>query len=258
MLKSAASEFNLPRAATLPFDEPALVIYKITNKKNGSAYIGLTKHGAKKRLSKHWRERFRHDTALSRALIKYGREAFSIEILALGLSEKGLRELEIKLIAEHKTYVRDGGYNMTRGGDGLLGASPETLEKMRAVTTKRMADPAVRLHISKTNKGRKHTAEAKLAIAAASRGRIKSAETIAKLSRPRAGFPPDWRENISKAKRGKPVPDSVLAAATAANTGRPRPEAVKQKISETKRARRDEISARSKASWARRRAVLHP
>lgn len=55
------------------------------------------------------------------ALRKYGEDNFSFEILEEINEELGrdyLNEREKFYIQEYKTYIRDGGYNLTFGGDG--------------------------------------------------------------------------------------------------------------------------------------------
>ena len=62
-----------------------------------------------------------YDTPFHRALRKYGEENFSFEILEEIDEELGrdyLNEREIFYIQKYKTYIRDGGYNLTLGGDG--------------------------------------------------------------------------------------------------------------------------------------------
>lgn len=255
-IKSAADGFELPPAASL-FGEPKFIIYKITNKKTKQAYIGLTSQGIKPRLAKHWRDRLMLDTLFSRALVKYGKSAFSVSILAVGDDAKSLRSLEVKLIADHKTYVRDGGYNLTLGGDGLIGASEETLAKMRAIGIKRMADPEMRARISKKVRGFKHSPEARAAISAALRKRVFSEETRAKRSKPRGPMPDYWRKKISETKKamGATVPVWGMEKARAINTGKKMSEEIRQKLIATKNSPEAKTAAskKSKEAWARRR-----
>ena len=93
-------------------------IYKITNKINGNAYIGLSVN-IKKRWKAHIeRSRNIHDKeyekVLYRAFRKYGIENFSFEIIEECPKEK-LKEREIYWISYYDTYKN--GYNATPGGD---------------------------------------------------------------------------------------------------------------------------------------------
>ena len=63
-----------------------------------------------------------YDVLLSRAIRKYGAENFTATILEDNLEDNKLSEREIYWIDYYKTYYLDNnhGYNMTRGGEGIL------------------------------------------------------------------------------------------------------------------------------------------
>ena len=65
-------------------------------------------------------------------LKKYGWRNIAHEIVAENLFYKQAIEIEINLIEKYKSYERDFGYNITKGGDGHSGfkASKETKDKM--------------------------------------------------------------------------------------------------------------------------------
>lgn len=112
------------------------IIYKITNTTNNKAYIGATIHPLEDRWGRHLSAAFNDDSqmAIHKALRKYGKEVFKIEVLHEDPDPNLIFDvLEPRYIQEHKTYGNDG-YNMTLGGDGWLGMkhTPESLEKMRA------------------------------------------------------------------------------------------------------------------------------
>lgn len=55
-----------------------MIIYKITNVINDKVYIGQTVRNLEERMAEH----FRHDnTVIDKALKKYGKDAFKIEII---------------------------------------------------------------------------------------------------------------------------------------------------------------------------------
>nr|DAN84845.1 MAG TPA: intron associated endonuclease [Caudoviricetes sp.] len=60
-----------------------LWIYKITNDINNKIYIGQTNKPAKKRFQRHIQDAVsnRLDTHLARAIRKYGKEHFHIEVI---------------------------------------------------------------------------------------------------------------------------------------------------------------------------------
>lgn len=111
-------------------------VYSHTNKVNGKKYIGITSKSPEERWGENgvnYRKE-KHPCFYS-AIQKYGWNNFEHEILYQSLTENEAKELERKLIKEYHTCVYDKpkmGYNMTFGGDGILGhiASEETKLKM--------------------------------------------------------------------------------------------------------------------------------
>lgn len=128
-------------------------IYQIKNKLNNHSYIGKAKHFLGKRLEKHGaynrfnehlkkytkykemllrKEKYNCCSKLYNAFIKYGLENFEIRVLCVC---KTLYENEIEshLILNNGTYYNTGGYNLTKGGDGISGYkhSINTIEKIR-------------------------------------------------------------------------------------------------------------------------------
>ncbi len=101
-------------------DRPS-VIYKITNSVNGKCYIGVTYRGIEKRLDEHWRDARKGQTRhLQRAMMKYGRDAFSIEKIADAVNKREAIAIERGTIAAHGT-LSPRGYNLSMGGDGGIG-----------------------------------------------------------------------------------------------------------------------------------------
>lgn len=91
-------------------------VYKITNDVNGKMYIGQTSRTLAERFEEHRREsiikRF-PDRPLYAAMIKYGIEHFSIELIE---ETDYPKEREIYWIEYYGTFKN--GYNATFGGDG--------------------------------------------------------------------------------------------------------------------------------------------
>lgn len=92
-------------------------IYKITNKINNKAYIGLTLRTIEIRWSEHKRSINTLDTPLYRAIKKYGIENFEVEEIE-EISEDVVQEREKYWIQYYGTY--GNGYNATLGGEGTL------------------------------------------------------------------------------------------------------------------------------------------
>lgn len=101
------------------------VIYKITNQVNGMIYIGQTTQGLQNRWIHHVAEAKKDhkkggwSAYLHRAIIKYGRENFSVEVIENCSNDK-LNEREIYWIAYYHSNDKNIGYNLTYGGEGTV------------------------------------------------------------------------------------------------------------------------------------------
>ena len=89
-------------------------IYKITNQLNGKFYIGQSVD-----IYKRWLVHCRDtDTCpIHKAIQKYGKENFSIEVLE-ECSKEELNEKEIFWINKQNGYESSNCYNATKGGEG--------------------------------------------------------------------------------------------------------------------------------------------
>ena len=180
-----------------------MIAYLVTNQANGKQYIGVTSSA----LSRRWRDhlskaRRGSRTALHAAIRKYGEDQFVIRVIASVSSKQEAGNLEVQLIKEYSTKVPHG-YNITDGGDGVIGLPPEMLER-----------------IAQQNRGRKHTEDAKRRIGIGAKGRV-----VAQSA----------REKIGNARRGKPLSAEHKAKLAAAKQGKrlpPRTDQHRQKIAE--------------------------
>lgn len=100
-----------------------MIIYKVTNTKNGKVYIGQTRRSLAKRKSQHLTRALHSDRnhKLYLAMRKYGVESFKFEEICSVLSPEYLNELEAYFIAKYDSFRR--GYNMTEGGDSVSEAT---------------------------------------------------------------------------------------------------------------------------------------
>lgn len=111
------------------------VLYKLTAP-SGKSYIGITSFDVSRRVDEHARAAAKGvDTALYAAIRKHGLLAFSTEILGHSESWPELCEMEKVAILEHGTYA-PSGYNMTEGGDGVIGIPPESKRRHREKSAK--------------------------------------------------------------------------------------------------------------------------
>lgn len=105
-------------------------IYKITNLINKKIYIGKTSFTIQKRWQEHKREVSKSNfkkRPLYAALLKYGFENFSIEVLE-ECSNELVNKREIFWIKKLGSY--ENGYNATLGGDGVLKGDHEEVFKL--------------------------------------------------------------------------------------------------------------------------------
>jgi group I intron endonuclease len=106
-------------------------IYKITNTKNNSLYIGCTINTLKHRFEEHCYRCLKTNinTKLCNSIRKYGVEKFTIELIDECSLEK-IYEREVELIKEYNSF--ENGLNSTLGGEGCLGYkhSPEIRVKI--------------------------------------------------------------------------------------------------------------------------------
>ena len=109
-------------------------IYVVTNRNNGKVYVGKTSETPEKRWRRHVSESHRNVSRyLYSAIRKHGEDAFDVREVATGANENGANCLEKLWIQTLRSSDPGFGYNLTLGGDGMLGhkASAETLSKKR-------------------------------------------------------------------------------------------------------------------------------
>lgn len=131
-------------------------LYRLTSP-SGRQYIGVTT----KPLSYRMKEHYHFNTAVGRALRKYG-ESIRGEVLAIG-PEEYIYDLENKAISAFGTMA-PAGYNLREGG---LGGRHTEDSKQK---------------ISKANKGRIFSEEHRRKIGLTSKGRVFSKESRRKMS----------------------------------------------------------------------------
>lgn len=111
-------------------DNRPSIVYTATNTTNGHRYIGITRLTLDQRRKAHFKEakfgRQKHSSYFYNAIRFFGEEAFSFEVVKNCGSYKEAGLEEIRLIAETKPE-----YNLSPGGDGLIGYRPSAETRRR-------------------------------------------------------------------------------------------------------------------------------
>ena len=124
-------------------------IYKISFP-NGKCYIGLTTRTIKERWDEHNYNAKAGDTkCLYKSLRKYNMvDTFQMIVIDTAETEKELCEKEIAHIEIHNSHYKRGyGYNMTDGGEGVIGYrhTEETKRIMSEKSTVYYSDTSIRI-----------------------------------------------------------------------------------------------------------------
>lgn len=160
-------------------------IYMIRNTVNGKAYIGQTINKIERRINEHFNYTQVGSRLLKQAVHKYGRDAFTIEILHEAL-DIFLDDLEVAAIEKHNT-LSPNGYNLTTGGESNKYYSQETRRKMSEAHKRRKYKPhapETRRKISEANKGKRRTPEQCRKNSEARKGKPLSPEHCRNLAHP--------------------------------------------------------------------------
>lgn len=100
-------------------EDTLIRIYVITNTVSFKTYVGQTNRSISIRFREHYSTKPKYSYLLHRALRKYGKENFSVELLSVAKSQKEadiLEKLWIVTLGSHKSIW---GYNISFGGGGV-------------------------------------------------------------------------------------------------------------------------------------------
>lgn len=92
-------------------------VYVHTNRLNGKRYVGIT---SKAKVEHRWNSGrgYKENPHFYSAIMKYGWDNFTHEVIFDGLSGSEAKAIEVELIRCWQTKDPLYGYNMTSGGDG--------------------------------------------------------------------------------------------------------------------------------------------
>lgn len=109
-------------------------IYKYTNLINGKIYIGQTTNTLEKRDHRHVQDSKKDSLIFHCALVKYGRENFSLELLEENIDTQYLDNREKFWIDYYESFYKTGkGYNMTQGGKWSSGTQILTISQAEKI-----------------------------------------------------------------------------------------------------------------------------
>ena len=188
----------------MKLSEKIWIVYCHENKINGKKYVGITSQGAEKR----WKNGHGYVSSpyFNSAVQKYGWDNFNHLILFDNLTEQEAKSKEQELIKDWNLRDRKRGYNLTDGGDGVLGI---------------FISEEKRKQMSECMKGEKHPFYGK------------------KLSK-------EFREAISKGRRGIKFSDTHRKHLSESHKGKSLSKEQKQKISDNSINKRKVICLETK------------
>lgn len=195
-------------------------VYMHVNKINEKKYIGITSRKPEYRWGvngKGYTEK--NQKAFTAAINKYTWDGFEHIIIADGLTEDEAKNMEIELISLYKTnccrYNNPAyGYNMTDGGDGIVGYHHTEEEKIKISQASKQHWENAEYREVQINRftgdknpfyGKHHTEETKEILRQASTGREVSDETRTKISQALIGIErsQETKDRMGAAQRKK-------------------------------------------------------
>jgi group I intron endonuclease len=186
-------------------------VYLITNSINGKVYVGMTGQSIVQRFSEH-RNRAKHkDTAISRAIFKYGQAAFSILQLAETTSADEAGQWEKHFIEQYRATSSRYGYNAAPGGvktQSGLKRSDATRQRIREARLGRGHSPETRRRMSIERKARGIPAELQ---AKMQTGCAKPSARLAMGWRRDMPLSTELKQKISATKQGIPPHQAIEA-----------------------------------------------
>lgn len=108
-----------------------MFVYLLTCLVNGKVYVGKTMTTVSRRWLNHVSVAKNPRTYISRAIAKYGAEAFTVETLCEAESESQLSFYECLFISALNSMNSTWGYNLTAGGEGTTGRKMSDAQRQK-------------------------------------------------------------------------------------------------------------------------------
>lgn len=219
-----------------------LIVYCHIHVESNRRYIGLTKHSMLKRWNRHVYSankikngKFYITSHFSNAIRKYGKDAFSHEILGKNLTLEEANELEKEKILEFDTRNPEKGFNIMKGGGfyqsnkiknpwdrpeyrakmlPLLRKTPKTKAKISASLMGHVMNEDTKKKISIAGKGKILNSEIRKKIAVSNTGKFHTVESKLRMSNIQKSIA---ATSDSKVKRSKATKGRILSFETKLN-----------------------------------------
>lgn len=169
---------------------------------NGKVYVGIT--------SQDVDERWRHgegykNQLVYRAILKYGWDAISHQVLLSGMTKEEAEEREMEFISAFKSNDPEYGYNVANGGNCYGTHSEATKRKIAEANTGRICSEETRKKISIGNSGKTISKEQREKISQSLKGRVLTQEHRDRIGAAKKGFTfsEESKKKISESRKGQ-------------------------------------------------------
>lgn len=148
-----------------------MFVYKIVNLTNNKVYVGQTTMSLQKRWHQHYSKQ--SNTAISKAIKKYGKNNFTIGVIAKANNIDELNYRETYYIRLFNSLAPNG-YNLMSGGNNSIHSNEskqKMSKKLKGFGLGRSLSESTKLKIAKFNLGQKRSTSVKLAMSIAKNGK---------------------------------------------------------------------------------------
>ncbi len=224
-------------------------IYSATNKVNHKVYIGQTIKALRIRKAQHKFHGTEGDSYFHSAIQKNGIEVFQWNTLCTVTAEtkllvkEHLDTAEQMFIQQFQSMDRTKGYNLTRGGGGVVGFKPtqESLQRMRDA------------HIGVKNPNYPKNRKTRPPMSEDTRAKMSQSKRGAKHHMFGKHHSEEARKKISKAGQGRYHTEEAKKKIGDAHRGKRLSEETKRKISESEMGKKESMETRKKKSESMKR-----